>query len=469
MLPKGLLKEHSRAITLLVQMADMVIILFAGVSAYLMRFGVVPFTTSYIVVMMMGMLLAPFTFSFFEVYSALRGKSYLQYIGNLLQAVSVMALLMICFAFFTKSGELYSRTWFILWVAFTFIFLVIARCCLLLCMRYMRARGLNERRVLIIGLNELGLKLVETMQHALWTGFNIVAILDDHIDQRAHLVSNIPVANIPTDLNAYLITHPVDEVWIALPLKEEERVKEILFELRHSTITTRFVLDIFGFGLLNHSISDLAGFPVLNLRATPMSGVNRIIKAMEDRLIAALILIAISPLLLLIAAGVKFSSRGPVFFKQKRLGCDGRIINIYKFRTMYLHEEKEGCVTQATANDQRITPLGRILRRASLDELPQFINVLQGRMSIVGPRPHALIHNEQYKESVGAYMQRHRVKPGITGWAQVNGWRGETDTLEKMQKRVEFDLYYIEHWSLLLDLKIIFLTFFKGFVNRNAY
>jgi putative colanic acid biosynthesis UDP-glucose lipid carrier transferase len=239
--------------------------------------------------------------------------------------------------------------------------------------------------------------------------------------------------------------------------------------LRHHTISIRFVLDIFGLDLLSHSISDLAGFPMLNLNASPMVGVNRMVKALEDRIIAFFILIFISPILLGIAISVKLTSKGPVLFKQLRHGWDGRIIKVYKFRTMYVHQETHGKVTQATQNDKRITRLGKFLRRTSLDELPQFFNVLQGRMSIVGPRPHAIEHNEFYKDSIKAYMQRHKVKPGITGWAQVNGWRGETDHLGKMEKRVEYDLFYIENWSLGLDLKIIFLTIFQGFFHKNAY
>lgn len=196
---------------------------------------------------------------------------------------------------------------------------------------------------------------------------------------------------------------------------------------------------------------------------------NRVVKWLEDRVIALLIIVLVSPLLALIALGVKCSSRGPILFKQERLGVDGQVIIIYKFRTMFLHQEKKGLLTQATMEDSRVTPFGKFLRRTSLDELPQFFNVLQGRMSIVGPRPHAIQHHELYKETVDAYMQRHRVKPGITGWAQVNGWRGETEILSKMQKRVEYDLYYIKNWSIAFDLKIIFLTIFRGFVGRNAY
>ncbi len=246
-------------------------------------------------------------------------------------------------------------------------------------------------------------------------------------------------------------------------------MKKVWGDLSTSTADIRFVPDIFGFSLMNHSMTEVAGIPVINLSASPMEGWNRVIKEIEDRLLALLILIAISPIMLAIAIGVKLSSPGPCLFRQLRHGWDGRSIEVWKFRTMTLHSEERGSVTQATRIDNRVTKFGAFLRRTSLDELPQFMNVLQGRMSIVGPRPHAIEHNEQYKEVIDKYMLRHKVKPGITGWAQINGHRGETDTVEKMEKRVEYDLYYIENWSLWFDLKIIFLTFFKGFVHKNAY
>jgi putative colanic acid biosysnthesis UDP-glucose lipid carrier transferase len=215
--------------------------------------------------------------------------------------------------------------------------------------------------------------------------------------------------------------------------------------------------------------SQVANLVVPNLQVSRRVGISRRIKAMEDGFLAALILLVASPWMLLIALGVKLDSPGPVLFRQKRHGWDGTAIEIYKFRTMVMHEETAGQVTQARKDDARVTRFGAFLRRTSLDELPQFVNVLQGRMSIVGPRPHAVEHNEQYQDLIDTYTQRHRVKPGITGWAQVNGWRGETDTLEKMQKRVEYDLYYIKHWSLWFDMKIIFLTLTKGLFHPNAY
>ena len=347
--------------------------------------------------------------------------------------------------------------------------LISFRCLILLTLRLMRSHGLNERRVVILGAGELGKKLAETVQQALWTGFRIVTFLDDDVSLKPSLIQNIPLTQTPNDLGIYLTNESIDEIWLALPLRAEARVKAILYELRHHTINTRFVLDIFGLDLLNHSITDVAGFPVLNIQSTPMIGVNRLVKALEDRLFAFLFLVLLSPLFIFIALIVKLSSKGPILFKQYRHGWDGRIIKIYKFRTMNMHQEESNWISQAKPNDARTTAFGKLLRRTSLDELPQLINVLQGRMSIVGPRPHAVAHNEFYKDAIHIYMQRHRVKPGITGWAQINGWRGETDTLDKMQKRVEFDLFYINNWSLGFDLKIIFLTLFRGFVGKNAY
>lgn len=469
MLPKGLLKEYSLAISMLIRVMDMMTVFFAGLCAYFLRFGEYVIAPLYLAAVLIALLITPAVFSFFNIYKSLRGEGFLIHMLKLTQAMVTMGFLLAGLSFFTKLGEFYSRTWFGLWIGMALCLLILVRCSLLLFLRFMRSQGLNERRVVILGAGELGVKFAGALQQALWTGFKIISFLDDHIDDKPAFIHQIPVRQTPEQLSHYLSQNAIDEIWLALPLQAEKRVKEILFELRHHTITTRFVLDIFGLDLLNHSITDLAGFPVLNIRSSPMRGINRIIKAIEDRVLAAIILVIISPLLLMIALLIKLTSKGPVFFKQRRLGWDGRIITVYKFRTMKEHVEEDGTVTQATINDQRVTSLGRFLRRTSLDELPQFINVLQGRMSIVGPRPHALQHNEMYKDMIHTYMQRHHVKPGITGWAQINGWRGETDTLDKMQKRVEYDLYYINNWSFGFDVKIILLTFFRGFINRNAY
>ncbi len=456
---------------MLLRIFDMFAIIAAGLAAYFYKFGDLSLSPLYMGALAVAALFTLGVFSFFRIYESVRTKGFWQHLQTLVKAILVVLLLLAGLAFLTKLGGEFSREWFIYWAGFSIVLLLLFRSTLLLSLRFMRAHRWNERQVIIIGAGELGVNLAEALQEAMWTGFRIHAILDDHIEDKPSQVCGIPIVSMPKDMDTYLAStpEPIDEIWLALPLSAEARVKKLLHELRYRTVTIRLVLDIFGFGLFKHSLTNLAGFPALNLNTSPMIGINRLIKAIEDRVVAGLILILISPLLLLIALSVKLSSKGPVFFKQLRHGWDGQIITIYKFRTMFEHAEPEGQVTQATANDKRVTPLGRFLRKTSLDELPQFINVLQGRMSIVGPRPHAVSHNEFYKESIEAYMQRHKVKPGITGWAQVNGWRGETETLEKMEKRVEYDLYYIDHWSLAFDLKIILLTILQGFINKNAY
>ena len=469
MLPRGLLKEYGRMLSMMIRIMDMAVILSAGWLAWVIKFDGMEINFQYLVAILFGVLFTPLVFTFFNIYASIRVKGFTGHFINLFQAVCVLTFILGGLAFFTKTGESYSRLWFFIWMSSALSLLIIYRCCVLLFLRFMRSHGLNERRVVIFGAGELGERFAGTVQQALWTGFHITAFIDDDAEHKPASLHHIPVLKTPADLSAYLAKENIDELWLALPLHAQTRVQEVLFGLRHMTITMRFVVGLFGLDLLNYSVTDIAGFPVLNIRSTPMIGFNRLIKAIEDRMIAALILVCISPLLILIATGIKLTSRGPIFFRQERLGWDGRVIKIYKFRTMYLHHEEDGKVTQATQDDKRITPFGKFLRRTSLDELPQFINVLQGCMSIVGPRRHALAHNELYKESIHTYMQRHHVKPGITGWAQINGWRGETDTLSKMEKRVEYDLYYINNWSLGFDLKIILLTILRGFINRNAY
>lgn len=469
MLPKGLLKEYSRILSFMIKVTDMFILFMAGWVAFRLKENSWQLPLNYYFAILIGTLATPFVFSFFDIYTSVRSQNLFSHFARLMQALAVTVLLLAGLAFFTKTGEMYSRMWFLRWMMIALITLISYRCVILLGLRFMRARGMNERVVVIVGAGRLGTRFAAAVQQALWTGFRILYFIDDNAADKPAQIGGIPVLQTPLRFSEFLRDHKVDEVWLALPLRAEVRVKQIMHNLRHETFNIRFVLDIFDLDLINHSVSDVAGFPVLNISASPMVGMSRVIKAIEDRVLGSIILLGISPLLLLIALGIKLTSRGPVFFKQQRLGWDGRIIKVYKFRTMYLHEETAGQVTQATQHDKRVTPFGRLLRRTSLDELPQFINVLQGRMSIVGPRPHALAHNEQYKEVIHTYMQRHRVKPGITGWAQVNGWRGETDTLNKMQKRVEYDLYYINNWSLWFDIKIVMLTILRGFIGRNVY
>jgi putative colanic acid biosynthesis UDP-glucose lipid carrier transferase len=253
-----------------------------------------------------------------------------------------------------------------------------------------------------------------------------------------------------------------------LPLGSQPRILELLKSVQGTTASIFFVPDVFGISIIQGRLQDMNGVPVVGICETPFTGTNELVKRVSDLVLASLIVALISPLLLAIAVGVKLSSPGPVIFRQRRNGLDGGEIWVYKFRSM-LTQDNGTVVAQATKDDARVTPFGAFLRRTSLDELPQFFNVLQGRMSIVGPRPHAVAHNEMYRELIRAYMVRHKVRPGITGWAQINGLRGETETIDKMKARVEFDLEYLRNWSLGLDLQIIVRTIRVAFIDRKAY
>lgn len=319
-------------------------------------------------------------------------------------------------------------------------------------MRWMRTQDAGQTSVLLVGAGKARQAVTHRLRTSAWSGFKLVA--------------SAGLQDLP-EIEEAIGAHQPEEVWICPVANNMHGVAEVLDALRFSTANIRFVPDMSDFLLLNNGVSVVLGIPMLDISHSPMSGVNALLKWLEDKLLASLILLLISPVLLLVALAVKLTSKGPVIFRQKRHGWNGEIIWVYKFRSMYVHQE-EG-VTQATKGDKRITPIGRFLRVSSLDELPQFINVLQGNMSIVGPRPHAVEHNLHYRDHIPKYMLRHKMKPGITGWAQVNGLRGETDTLPKMEARVAADLYYLENWSLLLDLKIILLTVTKGFFGKNAY
>lgn len=460
--------SHSFAFSGLVNRSiDVILVVVSGLAAYYLRFGYgVPLALPYGVLLLLTTLISIVMFPVLGVYQSWRGRGLWAPAGRLVLAWTGVLLVVLVLLALTKQGATFSRLWLGLWFALNVVLLVLSRISVFSVLRLMRKKGYNRRRAVVVGCGPLARDLIQRAREETWAGFEISAVFDAGGGDRA--LPDEPLRPLDT-LFDYVSGHDIDEVWIAVPLEQTRRLRDVLESLRFSTANVRFVPDLFGLFLINHGVSQILDMPMFDLTASPMTGVNRLVKGLEDRVLSLLILIVISPLLLALAIGVKLSSPGPVFFRQKRLGWDGKTFEIYKFRSMRLHDEPEGQIVQATRDDPRLTRLGAWMRRTSLDELPQFINVLQGRMSIVGPRPHAIAHNEAYKDQVAGYMLRHKVKPGITGWAQVNGWRGETDTLEKMQRRVEHDLYYIEHWSLLFDLKIIFWTIFKGFVNKNAY
>ena len=346
-------------------------------------------------------------------------------------------------------------------------FLILERFMLREVLRFFRSKGYNVRRVLIIGAGELGERVAKKINDSSWTGLEISGFLDDSVDVGASIQGAKVLGRI-RDINKITNELDIDQVFIALPAKSYEKTTYVVEKLRDEVITVRIVPDIYHAVTLYGGIEEFNGLPLINLTDSKMYGWNVIVKRIADVAFSSLVLSLLSPIMLTIALIIKLTSSGSVIFKQKRYGLDGKEIKVYKFRSMTVCEDGPD-VPQARKGDARITRFGSFLRRTSLDELPQFINVLQGRMSVVGPRPHAVAHNEQYRKLVKSYMLRHKVKPGITGWAQVNGWRGETDTLDKMEKRVEYDLYYIENWSPWLDVKIVWLTIWKGFIHKHAY
>lgn len=469
MLPKGLLKEYYYFLTILLRISDAAGVCIAGLIAYYFRFHTIYLTTPYVILLISGIFLASIVFSYFSLYQSMRLQSRWAYTLYCTEAIFVLFILFASFLFFTKTSEIFSRTFFLLWGICTLFLLILFRNLLFFILRKLRTLHLNTRKIVIIGANTLSDQLSFTIRHMTSTGLKISNIFKSAKEENTlTLINDINVLPLPGNLEEYIKQEKPDEIWITLALQLKEEISAILHNLRHETITIRYVFDLSFLGFTKFGARNLQQFTFIDLNVSPMKGKNRLIKAIEDRLLAIIIIIIISPLLLLIALFIKLTSKGPIIFKQERHGWDGCVITVYKFRTMKLHTEKDGHVTQATMKDERVTRVGRILRKLSLDELPQFFNVIQGSMSIVGPRPHALSHNEYYKETIEAYMQRHKVKPGITGLAQVKGFRGETNTVYKMQKRVEYDLYYIDNWSLALDLKIIFLTLFQ-ILNGKAY
>ncbi|WP_313123628.1 undecaprenyl-phosphate glucose phosphotransferase [Pseudescherichia sp.] len=353
---------------------------------------------------------------------------------------------------------------FFAWYVLSSIGLVVCRSLIRFGAGWLRNRGYNTRRVAIAGDLPVGQLLLESFRNEPWLGFEVVGVYHDVSPEGVSADWAGTIEQLIEDAKAAKIHN----VYIAMSMNDAASIKKLVNELADTTCSVILIPDVFTFNILHSRIEEMNGIPVVPLYDTPLSGLNRVLKRVEDIVLSSLILLMISPVLLSIAAAVKLTSPGPVIFRQTRYGMDGKPIMVWKFRSMKVMEN-DSVVTQATQNDPRVTRVGNFLRRTSLDELPQFINVLTGGMSIVGPRPHAVAHNEQYRTLIQGYMLRHKVKPGITGWAQINGWRGETDTLEKMEKRIEFDLEYIREWSLWFDIKIVFLTIFKGFVNKAAY
>ncbi len=380
---------------------------------------------------------------------------------------SLLGILFLC-GYATRSLELFDQQILLNWAVITPVLLWLAVFSGRAYLRHTAAKPGNRRTAVVVGAGSLGVKVARAFQARGDEGMTFMGYFDDRMDERVDREAASKRLGSLAQVADYVREKGVHDVYVTLPLGSQPRIVQLLEQVQGTTASVYFVPDVFGISIIQGRLQDMNGVPVVGLCETPFTGTNRLVKRLSDLVLASLILLLISPLLLVLAIGVKLSSRGPVIFKQKRNGLDGDEIVVYKFRSMRAQDNGE-VVPQATKADPRVTAFGAFIRRTSLDELPQFVNVLQGRMSIVGPRPHAVAHNEMYRQLIKAYMVRHKVKPGITGWAQVHGLRGETETIEKMQARVEYDLEYLRNWSLGLDLQIIVRTIKVVFFDRNAY
>lgn len=412
--------------------------------------------------------LAFLLFPQFELYGSWRGRPLPDMFVRIAGSWGLMLLIGLFFSFLIHHVGHVSRLWMFYWYASGVALLVAYRSAVYFSLRYLRTKGMNNKRVLIVGYGNTGQEMHRRALQQDWTGYDVKAVYADPGDADKLLDPLIVRINSLQEIHDYVVANQIHEIWITLPLMASSKLQELQYLLRNSLVDIRWVPDILGMQMLSSKMGNFLGLPVVDLNQPISSGMNGVVKDVFDRMFAVVALILLLPLFIVIALLIKYSSPGPIFFKQPRLGLNGKKFNVYKFRTMKLHQEHD-TVTQATRNDPRITPIGGFLRRTSLDELPQFINVLFGDMSVVGPRPHALQHNEMYKDLLEMYMLRHRVKPGITGWAQIHGHRGETDTVDKMAKRVQFDLHYIQNWSLWMDVRIIVWTAFRGWTGKNAY
>jgi len=451
------------ALSLALRIGDPLVLIAAALAAHVLRFGDLQLQMNYWRLVSITVIFALLVLGSSSLYDSWRGRGLLAEFGKVLVKMTVIFAALLAYTTAIQVTDELSRLWLGLWFALTLTGAAILRMCIRGVAGWIRAKGADLRSAVIVGGGPDSQHIVSSLNSATWAGIDVRGWFSTPSDRGG--APEVARLGELEGLGAYVEAHHIDQVWIALPMRDEDNIARALNQLQHSTADIKFVPDMFGIHLLNHSVEQVAGLPVINLQQTPLQGGARLIKALEDRILAGLILLAISPVMAAIAIAVKLSSPGPIFYRQERMSWNNKTFWMLKFRSMPVDAEGASGAVWAKAGENRATRVGSFLRKTSLDELPQFINVLLGDMSIVGPRPERPVFVHQFKHEIPSYMKKHMVKAGITGWAQVNGWRGSTD----LHKRIECDIFYIENWSLSFDLKIILLTIFKGFINKNAY
>jgi len=469
-----MLKKHAQILIGCIRSTDVVLAMAAWFLSYVLRFRTgwflpadVPPIRYYLFVLPVVAVVWPVVFDIFQMYTPKRNVSLWQELFQIVKATFMAILVLLSLSFFYRE-HVYSRLVFVLFFFLSLGLIFLDRILLRKLLRFLRARGYNLKRVLIVGAGETGQRLAQKITDSTWTGFSLVGWIDDYLKPGDTICGKEILGNCAM-IGEIIERYKIEQVFISLPIRAYQRLAYLLKKLEQETVDVRIAPNIYQALTLNTSVEDFDGMPIINLTESPIYGWNRVLKRIFDIVVSASALVLTAPLMVVLTALVRMSSPGPIFFRQKRYGIAGKEFYVYKLRSMVVTQQELADKLQAKREDGRITPVGRFLRRTSFDELPQLYNVLRGQMSVVGPRPHPVYLDEKHRLLLETYMWRYKVKPGITGWAQVNGWRGETDTLEKMKKRIEHDIYYIEHWSLWFDLKILWLTFWKGLLNKNAY
>jgi Undecaprenyl-phosphate glucose phosphotransferase len=448
--------------------ADVAALALAFTLAYLTRFsGLMAYESTppvedTLVILTVALVVFPLTFRQANLYTTNRARSHVGEVFEVFKSTILATTLLVALTFFFY--ERYSRATILLFTVYGFVLVSAVRLGFRAVFNELRRRGFNEKRILVVGAGDLGQRVVDTIDEHRELGFTVMGLLTRKPEKVGTSIKGRPVLGTITELGEVLDREQVDQVILALPLEDQPLLKDLMEQLALRTVDVKLVPDLFNYVTLRGGLEEFGGLPIISLQGAPLEGWNLIAKRVFDVIFSSLLILVTGPVMLVLAALVKLTSRGPVFYRQERMGMDGHLFAMLKFRTMRTDAEAQGAQF-ATADDPRRTPIGAFLRKYSLDELPQFFNVLVGDMSLVGPRPERPVFIEEFKKQIPRYHLRHMVKSGVTGWAQINGLRGNTS----IKERIDYDLYYIENWSLLFDLKILLRTAFGGFLSKNAY
>ncbi len=467
-----MLKRYNQVFMTLLFVSDLFFVSVSWLAAYPLRWETglisrikdIPTWGEHLPLLVIILLVCTGVFNFMGFYRPKRLSSVPNEVFDVVKGVTVSVFIFVFLTYFFKEYRYSRMTIFYFWIL-SVLLVSFSRFFLRGLLRTLRKKGHNLRYVLVVGEGELGQKLLQAFHLHPELGLKVIGFLSDSSEEVGQVVCGVRVIGTYDDLFSIIKKGGIDQVFIAIPFHYHAKLKDILASLKNELVNIKVVSDLYDFVTLKGGVDELEGLPIINIQDTPLHGWGKIAKRGLDILIASIGIALLSPLLLAISLLIKVTSPGPVFFRQARMGFDGEIFDMLKFRSMVVDAERETGSVWAKVDDPRRTGIGKILRKTSLDELPQLFNVLKGEMSLVGPRPEMSGLIEEFKGKVPKYMLRHKIKAGMTGWAQVNGWRGNSS----LEKRIEHDLYYIENWSFSFDLRILFLTLWKGFLSEHAY